>query len=434
MSAPGPIDSPGPGTYNTVKKAGCDMPSYTLKPKIPLQRWGADNPGPGTYTPSRTQIHKPQAPSHSLGPRVSRPSFTDDVPGPGTYEADPRLGHGPKFTLKSRIVMTTASAAVPGPGAYEEIGNLSKGGHSLKYSMLGRPKQKGDAQGTPGPGSYEAHSVFNPKSARKAYSLGGKLNRKEHDDGIPGPATYYPASTIGQAPTAKIGHTLKDLSDPSHVERSPGPATYYPDGDMGKGNKKSFGSVLAPRSNGHDNPGPGTYTPTLKIARKSAPKFSLGPKTTVRSFADDVPPPGTYELVKPFGSGKRAAGLHQRIKNGSQSARTLGHPYNPQDQFTGNKYSMRGRVYSINYDNNNAPGPGAYDIKSNIGTRGQPFTSRRDDNTSKNADMPAPNTYHPASASTAPKYSLGAKHKGASTLYASSSNPMQGITNTKILN
>jgi len=349
---------------------------FSLRGKIARKALNHGVPGPGTYNANHHD--KPTNPKYSLGPRTPQVKMGDDTPGPGTYVTRKEAGSGKKaFSLKSRIYEGDHSVKVPGPGAYEEHGRI--GTQALSAHFTSRPRGV-DFSSTPGPGYYESPTAFS-KSNGKGFTLKAKSNLRENDAGIPGPATYYPEDTLGKAaPAPSFGVVLKDPTNPAHFERSPGPAAYAADCRIGMGKKFSLRGKIARKALNHGVPGPGTYNANHHD-KPTNPKYSLGPRTPQVKMGDDTPGPGTYITRKEAGSGKKAFSLSSRYKSGSQTERTPGAIYHPRDPNHSSKsFSLGGRVYSVNYENANTPGPGSYNlsrsfVKGGFSLKGSPILS-----------------------------------------------------------
>ena len=73
IEVPGTDASAGPGAYDTGKKFGADVKTFTIGMKRP-KKVCEPNPGAGTYEPQRAEVlTKPKTPAVDMGKSPSRP-------------------------------------------------------------------------------------------------------------------------------------------------------------------------------------------------------------------------------------------------------------------------------------------------------------------------------------------------------------------------
>jgi hypothetical protein len=196
-------NAPGPGSYNTVKSAGHDAPSFSLgsRTKTTISPT-KDTPGPGQYEPKEVS----DTPRFTLGARTTRERFEEN-PGPGTYNAQEfgSIGQGKGVSLHGRIPDPKDKQNIPGPGSYVTPSSfdLNKG-----PTMKGRFDDK-TRNYNPGPGAYEdPRSIEKGQRTGPAFSMKGRAKDPASKDTAPGPGAYQISSKSTQ-----VGITMKSRTN-----------------------------------------------------------------------------------------------------------------------------------------------------------------------------------------------------------------------------
>ncbi|OMJ86607.1 hypothetical protein SteCoe_11821 [Stentor coeruleus] len=313
--------SPGPGAYNLASRA-VEGPKYTFQSKA-MGRSANNSPGPGSYNQNFNDFTvKERSPTFRIGTssRGDRSSPLN-IPGPGCYTLSYK-DSGPKWGFGTQSRSNAFRVEVPGPGAYKLPDSFEK---KSGFTMPGRRPQSARIN-YPGPGSYStidrnmspAYSIS--KAGRQGFSISSKAT--------PGPGSYSP-----------IRGSYKPSYIFGHAERPP----------------------LIRNIN---TPGPGQYSANRF---SNSPAYSIRPKTAVNKF-DNFPGPGHYDAHASIGDIKWSIGNQKRtgIYDSYKSASVIGpgHYYKGKES-DGPKWSFTKSVRN-DKKNNNAPGPGAYEIFSSI--------------------------------------------------------------------
>lgn len=178
---------------------------------------------------------------------------------------------------------------------------------SPKWSFRNRDSlpQKQRKFDQPGPGAYTVTNVDKFKyggGARFGFGTGPRFQADVTK--LPGPGAYSPFDpALSHGARFGFGTSLRSAGK-STVHETPPPGTYDIRSDMGRG--KSWTARGKPKpivEAGLESPGPGAYTPNMKVYEHGA-RFSFGNagrEGLVKSSERECPGPGAYMVSKTLG-------------------------------------------------------------------------------------------------------------------------------------
>jgi hypothetical protein len=309
------LTNTGPGDYNPQKAYKKLAYTLTGRSKEPTD---LKFPGPGQYEGDG----KRSIPGAGLGKNIRDTTVNDKTKGsstgPGSYKVEKFAAEnqGPKFGFGSdprdKGYINKKGASGPGPGNYDEKKVMGEGvpGYSITAR---RPDVRVKAgKGTPGPGRYDPMLGYVRRNGPK-FGIGKQSKSKIANiyGQVPGPNNYQPNQTWTKKNAASWGMGTNKRPGLSQILDTPGPGQY--EARLNTRSGPTLGSK--PRVHVKDSPGPGTYSPDPRQAKRKAPQFSMGSekkKTIAGRPHNKYPGPGTYYGQKPksgpsfgFGSGKR---------------------------------------------------------------------------------------------------------------------------------
>lgn len=200
----------------------------------------------------------------------------------------------------------------------------------------------------------------NIKSAPK-WSFKGKP-RDGRKNETPGPGSYggtsETTSKFARTPNFGFGGSTRDLQRPYSA---PGPGQYQPDNPNIVSSKYGFGTSTRKGSERHrDQPGPGTYRIEPELG-KTSPKYTAN-KRREMTMTIDSPGPGAYQPNDSWSSAQKVEpkyGFGTSPREGRRENNAPGPgQYNVDRDVGGAKYSMRSRGEVVRP--NTTPGPGAH--------------------------------------------------------------------------
>jgi len=389
----------GPGLYEVAKK---DVKKYAKKTFSKDKRGqsefkGSNAVGPGSYFPKKFMKAPPQFSFGYKGDGFG-PANSENIPGPGTYDVkgmfddadekfktngEPRSAFtrtAPNAMARSRDG-ENGSAKVPGPGEHynADIDNYDFRYFAPTWSFGKSTRDElynDDTKVAPGPGKYNIATALKTKSG---FTILGKSQSKGNTNDAPGPNVYnQDINPLRQtAPAFRIGKAeRKDMA--MENQDVPGPGSYHKVQGLSNKGAKIGSSVRPPLHSldGKKQPGPGSYDIPGQIGINS--KYSMGVKSNSKKPTEVFPGPGEYE---PFGT------TFFEKTNGA----VIGESKRP-----------------MLYKHATAPGPGAYDIRGNLGggTKSRFGTGARAP-LAKACDEPGPGYYNiPSAIGNVPKYLL----------------------------
>lgn len=351
-------NNPGPGQY-TIKEALFRDSKYASIKGRPKTAKNDSRPGPGHYQSKSLS----SSPAYSMGLKTKLKGLTSkDNPGPGGYDPEykgvkqsaPQVSFG-KYTRSN----LTGDKMLPGPGAYESKSTVGEGpsyGISMRYE-----KHKGDMR--PGPGNYNPKDEFVRKSAPRAVISSGKRNGLLVGSGAPGPGNYDLNKSVDSGKHFSFGNEKRNGLLSRSSRGIPGPGTYASQSFVGKDTQGRTMFGKAKTKIGNENPGPGTYSASN---RRNGPAYSVAGNRTIDPVMREkarVPAPGNY---------------------------------NPNDSFTKHsspnvKFGKRPKTSSVRGDG--APGPGSYQLKSTLDSRGVAIAHKNPEKIHEKS--PGPAAYNP---------------------------------------
>lgn len=407
------VNVPGPGAYETDVRPGAHTgPAVALgtAPRMPPEE-RRDAPGPGAYNPDAARGDTGPAISIAPLPTVDADKLARDtkVPGPGAYEADGITADGhrlhdatraPSFPTSMRFVSETSDAAKRtnlGPGAYilADPAPVAEA-PSIPRAQRFATEEFRDTD-VPGPGQYDVEKIggafaggpaaviatAEPADARAAAKRAAEQ---------PGPGEYDPrvqaSSTIAGVPAVSIGRAAA-TAKPLGLSDEPGPgqydaveahekikphapaATFPVAADRGEGN-----AAAAARA-----PGPGHYDPEdPRKAGHAGVSFAQAthdaPGGAHSTGADDVPPPGLYDV----------AAADKLVYERAPAAEIRGRPvYRDEAGGDGNG--------NADGAGGTRPGPGNYDLPSTLNPHGGVIDRAARDAKDPTSDVPGPGYY-----------------------------------------
>lgn len=308
------------------------------------------------------------APAWSF-PGRSEEKSTFTTPGPGNY--NPKLqtfSNTPNVKIGTSSRSNIFASTTPGPGAYNTSGSLTNR-PAPKIGSSKRPPLS-DSLLTPGPGTYEIKStaVEGPK-----FSMPGRSSSKKLDN-MPGPGHYDHSQTEQnvreRAPAYKIGTEAR-------TER---PQSAYV-------------------------PGPGTYSVDKKDL---GPKWGFGSQSRDNIFKIEVPGPGTYNM--PSSQSNRGFSMTGRKPDSPKDQNPGPGAYNPAPVRPKSPNWTLGKSPKGESRNNSmAPGPGAYNIKSELNSSAPVFGTSTRGPLNGSINTPGPGQYNENFKNTGPAYSMRPK-------------------------
>jgi len=304
-------------------------PKFSMRPKNePLAQQAS--PAPGVYD-IKASVGSTSHPLIQVGPQWhfgnKNKDLVSQTPAPGEYNvnSEDKIGRVDKETTPSwslgakrigREDVAFRQSVSPRPGAHDydvnhEHVDLARG-KSPKYSMRSKCDTKARSQ-SPAPGTYES-----PGGVGKAHPVAKHCPMcnfgNAHRDNVAGRImSYYPTSTpspqeynvarnerIGRVdqkeePAYSMGASRVNQSDPKYRQsRSPRPSV-------------NDYEVT------HDH---------VNLMRKSAPKFSMRPRSAMRDRNPPSPGPGCYETVGALdrARARSSSPMSRGQRSGSKSA------------------------------------------------------------------------------------------------------------------
>ena len=255
------------------------------------------------------------------------------TPGPGKYEPNKVIREMPSWKMGTSKRPELPNINNPGPGAYNIRNKFPEG---PSYSIV-KPtklfKDNADKEQIPGPGSY---NVTNTRkiNLKNSYTFGQKYKSHEKDNSpVPGPGSYEAKEFFGN-----------------------------------EGKKISMGPKY--NSKFDSNPGPGQYDTKNynSIIFKKLPDIKLGKANRFLNAnnAKNNPGPGRYNSID--------SGISSRVKSPSWKMGTSERkPLNVSD----------------------SPGPGSYDLRTNLGDDAPQYSMRQKEKYSDNKVVsPGPGRYN----------------------------------------
>ncbi|XP_019524124.1 PREDICTED: outer dense fiber protein 3B isoform X3 [Hipposideros armiger] len=277
---------------------------------------------------------------------------------------------GPNTSCPQTLVLATRAGLSGMGGGQEEAGAVSEGTGVLNPGLEGGDLFGGCGGLCPGrkrpgpevmlgrPAGYFLHDPSRPRAP--AFTFGVRLPTPQTSCG-PGPSHLVPARMTVRGPDGTPAYSISGRPRHAAPCLTPGPGRYFPERAENATYPSAPRHTIASRNWGthaeHQTPGPGTYTvPSLLgprvIGKVSAPTYSIGGRSTVGSFFEDLsktPGPSAYHVVNPAIYKSRAP------------------------QFT-----MLART-SLPQDNTLNPGPAAYSVDQHRQPRGWSFGTRHSD-------------------------------------------------------
>jgi hypothetical protein len=280
----------------------------------------------------------------------------------------------------------------PGPGQYSPDANRGKKA-SPRFGFGTDERIKNlNKFNTPGPNSYE----INDKLARKTFSswgmgYGKKMNPAEGRGEGPGPGSYEPKSFTSDGKKYGIGGK-KDMFKIKRSDNSPGPGQYAPDGNK---------------------------------VKNAAPNFGFGTEARLRTAGKRaIPDPGTYKIKDDFMRTTQSSwsmGYGTKIDLSKTLADTPGPgSYELKSNITdGKKYGIGGRTDMFKLRKDQSPGPGQYkheivDLKKSS----QSYKWGKDDRFSTKhikGQAPGPGNYGTNGTLGGPQYGFGSETRPTNT-------------------
>ncbi|KAI9223521.1 hypothetical protein BC828DRAFT_375693 [Blastocladiella britannica] len=338
-----PLETPAPNAYTAPSFLGDGVPKWSISNKyIQLDD---PSPGPTDYSPESLRT-KAQAPSFSLRVKTGPPLFFTKENPPGCNAYAPKLEQSNvAASLKGRR-LDAKTIITPGPANYLTPTNVSTGPH---FSMVGRGEfdpaddpaywdPKTVPKPTPGPASYAVDAGATLLRA-PGISLGVRCEMPPPKIVSPGPSAYAPA--IGTVEHNDGPRVMLKGRHRDRPKKLPGPADYHVVDTVtvsdlilslekrrtaaaekqAAAKRKAAVSVanaaaaaaaapgstpptmatMGPRSG--CSPGPADYdtVPALRLQYKSAPKYSLGVRTSASAGGaaarDAGPAPNAYSVM-----------------------------------------------------------------------------------------------------------------------------------------
>lgn len=197
-----------------------------------------------------------------------------------------------------------------------------------KWSMMRRGPPLMRCSSAPAPGTYDLPDPEKTKyktGPRFGFGIGSRFGMDMvPSKTAPGPAAYNPKDpslTVG----TKVGFGTSVRSPMGSAPfLIPGPGAYEQKTTMGTGamftaKGKQPASYM---KRAQSAPGPGAYTPSLRVAYKEPPRCGFGTSTRAaesmkQARANGTPGPGTYEMQNQNGIGREAvkysAGARRRV-------------------------------------------------------------------------------------------------------------------------
>ena len=253
-------------------------------------------PGPGNYTVEKFAKDN-QGPKFGFGSDTKSKDYKNKTsPGPGNYDNKSYMGDGvPGYSIKGRRpdVRVLPGKDTPGPGVYDpSLGYTRTNGPMYGIGKTSKSKIANIYGHTPAPNSYKPESKF-IKTQAAAWRMGSNKRPDQLSQILdtPGPGSYDPAAST------KSGPSLRGKSK-IWIKDSPGPGAYSPDTRVAKKGAPRFSmgtqkkKTIAARPLNHF-PGPGTY---YKSKPRTGPSFGFGSSKRMHVRSDDSPGPGSYKI------------------------------------------------------------------------------------------------------------------------------------------
>lgn len=361
-------ETPGPGTYKNQEFVTKEGPKYPFGLKTSVKEF-EKTPGPGAYDPRDT--YHTQPPSFSMRMKASASELIK-TPGPGTYEFRSTVKDVPSSKIgnaKRDDFYKTESNFTPGPGNY---GVRTQPGDGPRYGFgtQGRDGSR-SAKFVPGPGAYNAKSMFEGEQKSAGWTLVPRRPNSATTGSfkVPGPGSYTPEVNKTRAPTYRIGSAHR-LGLAQEAVKVPGPGAYQPGISGQTAPSYRIGSATRnPLSETLKVPGPGTYN--HRPSTGDGPKYGMTPKRDdiTRKVLMSNPGPGTYspevKLAKErppshmVGTSSRPDFYHQGKAPGPGQ-------YNIRDKEKGPHWGFGSEQRAQSAKNLEDPGPGHYEIPTMI--------------------------------------------------------------------
>ena len=362
------------------------VPAYSFTKSIKPPHL-TDSPGPGAYDAEKGDhlTMKNLATTALLKQSIARPSSKTNNIGPGQYEAEEPFAKVKGFYFAGSGQRGGGkSSDVPGPGQYDYTDTLNALNSSKKntvFSKAPRPDSVARAKiGVPGPGQYDITEL--PSKADQFRSNGGHRftqSTKNNNNGnrdMPGPGAYDADAGLGGTMGRSKGYSVSKapLRPDSSNKFVPGPGTYTsPDSITSKTGGIKFGKAARRGlERDSDAPAPNTYNILdTDLVQKRSPGIKFG-KSVLKNPGSNVPGPGNYEVptkaINPEQGPRFSRALRTHYKEnfvpgpGQYESGSFGSSTN-KGKF---RFDQQQRGKQIL---NNAPGPGAYELKGDTGTK-----------------------------------------------------------------
>jgi len=172
-----------------------------------------------------------------------------------------------------------------------------------------------------GPGTYDPNLSHKRKGPGWGFGTDAKLTKLYQCEDTPGAGTYEHGTSIGKGKA----YGMRIKTDQSKANQNPGPGTYQPtiDSYSIKRTAPSIGIGTSKRREINEvgvNPGPGAYK-HQKYHKEKPPQFSFGTATRGDQSKREVPGPGNYEAHNLFDLNKSKGKGTTMISRRPQSAK-----------------------------------------------------------------------------------------------------------------
>ena len=317
------------------------------------------------------------------------------TPGPGRYQPNKLTKQQPLWKIGTSKRPKEQNLENPGPGAYNIRFKFPDG---PSYSIALKQKKKLEEMETPGPDAYNPLNL-NKKSS---YTFGSKYKDKAREMS-PGPGNYNIRTEKDLlVPSSIFGHDKKLKID--NTNKSPGPGKYNNNNEITniQHPKYSFGREKRITDKINDNPGPGSYKHKEYVG-KEGKKISVGLKFKSKSM-EYIPGPGQYESINYDSVLKKLPdikiGTEKRFSTSNINAEDPGPgQYDDADKLKYVKINKPSWKIGTSLrkplnDVVDSPGPGKYDISTNIGDGAPQYSMRVKDKDSQRFITPGPGRYN----------------------------------------
>jgi len=344
--------------------------------------------------------HVKTSPKWSFGRGKQEDKASEDMPSPGQYQPPPpeetsKFASGPKHVFGSGDRSKLSQSKTPGPGQYQHQDHMGAGG--AQYSCTPRRERpETDISQKPGPGAHDIPQALG--AAAPTAKFGSSQRRQGSSPVSPGPAAYEATHTQTCLTSPKWGlgtadQRPKPLDTGGNKVGPPGPGTYIIPSRLVEGPKYS----AAPRREDtarSEGPGPSAYS--LGTSVGTGLQWSMRQRYQ-KGGTDDDPGPGAYqavqmEQIKEQTPGWRF-GTSNREPNGNFNPPGPGtyEPNDPRHPPQRSKFGTSQRP-SQAAKGASTPGPGAYEIASDLG-HGPKYTVTPRGGTTKTSKTPGPGEY-----------------------------------------